>query len=320
MISGEGKYFTLIRCASDEEWRAERKNGVGASDVSSIMGLNKWKSPLEVWLEKTGRVEPEDIGDKPVVRFGNDFESVAGERFKEANPEATVRRVNAICQSIERPYMRASLDYEVRMPGRGWGVLEIKTSAYKDYFEDSMLTGYKAQVTQQLIVTGREYGIIWAFFRDTCEYAAYEVERDEGDVRAVEEAVDGFWKGFVETDAMPQALGCPTESKALTDYYGAPSEEFTPMLDEDVPGLDELAAIKAEMDALKRRKDAIENNLREIIGMTRGIETEARRVTWVRSVRTSYDYDALDAEHPGLRDQYRKTSITNGGIRVAERK
>lgn len=38
-----------------------RKKGIGASECAIVLGLCKYKSPYELWLEKTGRKEPEDI-------------------------------------------------------------------------------------------------------------------------------------------------------------------------------------------------------------------------------------------------------------------
>lgn len=40
------------------QWVEARRNGIGGSDVASIMGLNKFSSPLSVWLVKTGREDP----------------------------------------------------------------------------------------------------------------------------------------------------------------------------------------------------------------------------------------------------------------------
>lgn len=39
------------------KWRDERSTGIGATDVAAILGVHRWKSPLEVWAEKTGRIE-----------------------------------------------------------------------------------------------------------------------------------------------------------------------------------------------------------------------------------------------------------------------
>ncbi len=37
---------------SRQEWLEDRKKGIGGSDVGTILGLNKWKSPYQLWLEK----------------------------------------------------------------------------------------------------------------------------------------------------------------------------------------------------------------------------------------------------------------------------
>ena len=36
-----------------EEWLELRKKGIGGSDASIVCGINKYKSPVELWLDKT---------------------------------------------------------------------------------------------------------------------------------------------------------------------------------------------------------------------------------------------------------------------------
>lgn len=38
-----------------EDWLQIRKHGIGSSDAAAAVGLNPYKSQLELWLEKTGR-------------------------------------------------------------------------------------------------------------------------------------------------------------------------------------------------------------------------------------------------------------------------
>ncbi len=38
-----------------DQWLNVRKNGIGSSDAAAAVGLNPYKSQLELWLEKTGR-------------------------------------------------------------------------------------------------------------------------------------------------------------------------------------------------------------------------------------------------------------------------
>lgn len=57
-----------------EAWKEERKYGIGASDAGAMLGMSNWKSNEELWLEKTGLREPEDISGKPFVQYGHDAE------------------------------------------------------------------------------------------------------------------------------------------------------------------------------------------------------------------------------------------------------
>ena len=45
---------------SRSEWLQHRRKGLGGSDAAAVAGLNPWKSPFAVWMEKTGQIEPED--------------------------------------------------------------------------------------------------------------------------------------------------------------------------------------------------------------------------------------------------------------------
>lgn len=35
------------------DWLKLRRRGIGGSDVAAILGLSKWRTPLEVWQDKT---------------------------------------------------------------------------------------------------------------------------------------------------------------------------------------------------------------------------------------------------------------------------
>ena len=37
---------------NSDEWRQWRNNHIGASDASAILGLNPWRTPLQLWEEK----------------------------------------------------------------------------------------------------------------------------------------------------------------------------------------------------------------------------------------------------------------------------
>lgn len=322
-IFGENDRFTLIRCKDNAEWLQQRTKGVGGSDVAAIMGLSPWKTPAQLWLEKTGRVQPEDLSGKPYVEFGNIMEPLIGKWYSERHPDRTVRRVNAICQSLERPWAQASLDYEVK-DGERWGVLEIKTARTAQDWQDGVPLYYLTQTVHYMTVTGRTFADVAVFFRDTCEFAEYRIEYDEEDAQAIIGDVDGFWKDYVQADVMPQLKGTGGEVGSLTDYYGPASGPFTQMHDSGPDTVEVLQAISAYQDAAQREKVAKADKTAAIatlikhVGDGKGLETDVARVTWVRSKQTRFDTKAFAADYPELYERYCSEYTRNGGIRIKE--
>lgn len=320
------KPYTEIRFTGtpeeiNKQWVEARKNGIGGSDVASIMGLNKYSSPLNVWLVKTGREESPDLSDNQAVEWGNRLEDVVAEKFAEEHPELQVRRRNATMVSLERPWAFANIDRWVTDGHGNVGILEVKTVGMRRAadWDNGVPLYYLTQVMHYMSVTGYQYAWV-AVLIGGQEFREYYIERDEADIKAINDAVDTFWRDFVETDTAPALIGNDPEANALLSQHSDPSQEFISMLDEDVSMLDELQEIKDQMDDLKHRKTLIENQIKDLIGDNKGIETETKRITWVRSTRSSFDKKAFDAAHPGITNDYMKTSVTNGGIRISVKK
>lgn len=320
------KPYTEVRFNGTSEevnaqWVQFRKNGIGGSDVASIMGLNKYSSPLNVWLIKTGREESPDLSSKEAVEWGNRLEDVVADKFASEHHELKVYRKNATLISKARPWAFANLDRCVTDKKGNVGVLEIKTvgSRRAGDWDNGVPIYYLTQVMHYLAVTGYRYAWV-AVLVGGQEFREYFVPRDEEDIAAINEHVDTFWHDFVETDTAPTLIGNQPEADALLHQHTDPSTEMIPMLDMDVSMLDELQGINDQMADLKHQKTLIENQLKDLIGDYKGIETETKRITWVRSTRSSFDRKAFEETHPGVIQYYMKTSVTNGGLRITEKK
>lgn len=305
----------------NKQWVEARKNGVGGSDVASIMGINKYSSPLNVWLVKTGREPSPDLSDNEAVEWGNRLEDVVAEKFADEHPELKVYRRNATLVSIERPWAFANLDRWVTDGKGNVGILEVKTVGMRRAadWDNGVPLYYLTQVNHYMSVTGYQYAWV-AVLIGGQEFREYYIGRDEEDIATINNYVDTFWHDFVETDTAPALIGNDPEANAILHQHEDPSNEFIPMLDMDLGMLDELQQIKDQIDDLKHAKTLIENQLKDIIGDYKGIETETRKVTWVRSVRSSFDKKAFDQAHPGITQDYMKTNVTNGGLRISVKK
>ena len=45
------------------DWLELRKQGIGGSDTSVVCGISRYKSPVELWLDKTGQLPPQEAGE-----------------------------------------------------------------------------------------------------------------------------------------------------------------------------------------------------------------------------------------------------------------
>lgn len=320
-VKGEGTLFTLVRTPDGdrEAWLDQRRKGVGGSDVAAIMGLSPYRGAYEVWAEKSGLIEAPDISDNPAVIWGNILESVIGEHYAENHPDREVRRLNAVCQSIERPWAQASLDYEVKDPELGWGVLEIKTAGQRSEgkWDDGVPLFYQTQVAHYLSVTGRAFADV-AVLIGGQDYREYRIMRDEDDICAVESAVDEFWQR-VQTGEEPPIDGSPGEAEALFKRHQTSDGEVWDCGDMPREVADYIY-YKETAEAAKERLTKAGNALKQLIGDRKGIKCPDYIVTWPRGTKKTFDSKRFMEDHPDLYEQYAKAVPSNFGIRIKERK
>lgn len=174
------------------EWLAMRqKVGIGGSDAGTVLGLNPWCSNVQLWRQKTGQEVPEDISDKPAVRFGKIAEEHIRELFILDYPDMDVQYHEfwMYCNDAY-PWQFATLDGELTEDTGRRGILEIKTTTIQnkaqwDEWEGGIPQRYFAQVLHQLSATGWNFAILRAYIRyyKGGEFRAavrdYKIERDD---------------------------------------------------------------------------------------------------------------------------------------------
>ena len=67
---------------NEEEWHYLRSLGIGGSSVSTIMGVNKYESITDLWLEKTKQKERKNLDGNKLVEYGSKAEEHIRELFK----------------------------------------------------------------------------------------------------------------------------------------------------------------------------------------------------------------------------------------------
>ena len=160
----------IVIPSSREEWLQERKKGLGASDAGTIIGVNKWKTNVELWQEKVGLREPEDISHKPYVQYGHDAEPHLRALFALDHPElrVTYESPYKMIFSDELPFIFATPDGELEELATGRkGGLEIKTTEIMNPrqwadWKRRIPDQYFSQVCHQFLATGWDFIVLLA--------------------------------------------------------------------------------------------------------------------------------------------------------------
>lgn len=290
------------RHLSREEWLQIRTRGIGSSDAAAAIGLSPYKSPLELWLEKTGRKAPDDLSQSEPVFWGTTLEPILAKVYAERTGNK-VRRVNAVLQHPEHPFMLANLDRAIG----GDGVLEIKTAGHHSspFWEEGIPEAYQCQVLHQLAVTGRRWADV-AVLIGGQDFRIYRIEREDDKIAALVEREAAFWQ-HVDSDSAPPTDGSESSAKALGWLY--PRDAGTTI---DCTESSTLNTLFAELLSFKRQRtqfEFLEATHRQTIQAAMGEASVARfaggRVTW-RKTRDSVTTDVkrLLQEHPDLATRY----------------
>ena len=185
---------------SRDEWLKRRKSTIGGSDASAVVGMNPYKTNVDLWLEKTGQIIPEDISDKSYVKYGTEAEFHLRELFKLDYPQYDVFYVeNNLFLNNKYPWGHYSAD--------GWleerikiddnsdlitrkGILEIKTteilqSMQKEKWNKRIPDNYYIQILHGLLIMEADFAILKAQLKtvfDGVPYLQtkhYKIERSE---------------------------------------------------------------------------------------------------------------------------------------------
>ena len=237
---------------SKKEWLRYRQMGIGGSDVASLIGINKWKSPIELWLEKTGQSNEPQI-ESEAAQWGNIMEPVLRNHFAEVT-QKPVAEVKAILQHRDYPFMLANVDGVTTDDAGNPAILEIKTaSEYKRADWDGGVPAYyQSQIQHYLCVTGVQKTYCAVLIGGN-SFRIYEVDADAEVQTMLVKLEEQFWKK-VQNMVCPEMDGSDSAKKLLDSmYHGGISEEIV-LPTEAIEHIDAYLEASAEEDNAKAKK------------------------------------------------------------------
>lgn len=274
--------FTVKQAQDHSQWLAVRNMGIGGSDAGAILGKSKYRSPADVWLEKTGAREPADLSGNEAVRAGILLEPVVARMFEEDTGKKVTRR--GTLQSTTYPFMLANIDRQVVGEDAG---LEIKTAgawAEKLWEGDEIPDSYYCQCLHYMAVTGAKRWYIAALIGGQ-HFLWKTIERNETDIKILIDEETKFWD-LVKTKTPPPIDSSAACGSALSyRYRDADPGSVIDLPPEAGDIMAHLDSIADAMAGLKEDEQAAKNALMEMMkenetGIWKGKDGRIRKVTW----------------------------------------
>lgn len=294
-----------------EDWLAVRKQGIGSSDAGAAVGLNPYKSQLELWLEKTGRdttlpkADPHD--EESPMYWGNVLEPIVAWHYSKRTTNK-VRRINAVLQhpDPELPWMLANIDREV-IGTEDVQILECKTAGINGarLWKEGVPEYVVLQVMHQLAVTGKQAADV-AVLLGGQTLEIHRIERDEQMIARLIELERQFWQ-HVETDTPPPADGTASAESALRCLY--PEDNSLVADFSNHAGLTaafiELKAVRQSIANMEKREAELKQMLQQAMGSASRADFSSGYVSWCKAKDSiGLDVAQLLQDKPYLQAKY----------------
>jgi putative phage-type endonuclease len=291
------------------EWLAVRQQGIGSSDAAASVGLNPYKSQLELWLEKTGqgenldKVDPDD--ETSPMYWGTLLEPIVAAHYTRRSGNK-VRRINAVLQHPEHPWMLANIDREVT-GAEDVQILECKTAGMSGsrLWKDGVPEYVQLQVQHQLGVTGKQAADVAVLICGN-ELRVHRINRDDELIARLVELEAAFWH-LVQTRQAPAPDGSDSASKALQALYPRDSGATVDYSDDAAmsAAFADLVLARTALSTAEEHEARLKQRIQQVMGeATKAIFT-AGEVSWKRTADgTAIDTARLNKDKPAWLSTY----------------
>ena len=298
-----------------KDWKKERQKGIGGSDVAAVLGVSRWKSPLRLYLEKLGEIEPEQ--DNEYMLWGRKLEKLIIEHFVEVTGK-NVEKIDKILVHPEYPFMIANLDGYIPEED---AVVEAKTaSSYKldEWSGDNIPIEYVLQGQHYLAVTGCSK-VYYPVLVGGNTFFIKEMTRDEELINMIIDAEARFWYEHIEKRIPPEMTGVVDAKELLDKLYPNAKEGLRVELPQLEDVVNQLAVTQQKIKELEQLVDELQTKIKQEMGEAEIAEVGNFVITWKQVTTERLDTSRLKKELPDIYKQF-LTSSTSRRFSLKQKK
>ena len=283
------------------EWLALRRKGIGGSDAAAAIGLSRWKSPLQLFIEKTSGIKIEEDNER--MEWGKRLEPLIRNTFAEKSGLDVVE-----CPFIfafkEYPFMIANIDGVVTESDGSKALLEIKTvgeHSAKDW-DDGLPLEYYLQIQHYLAVCDLNKAYCATLIGGN-KFSYQVIERDEESINTIIALEREFWLNHVLKNVSPPVTD--KDSELLNSLYPKSTSDTAALPANADSIISEYLKLKQAEEDVKKQRTLCENQLKSMLGNNeRGISPNGFSIQWKTVNSSKLDTTKLKTDHADLVAKY----------------
>lgn len=324
-------------------WLEGRRTGIGGSDVAAVLGLNPWKTPLDVWNDKLGLSE--DKGMSEPAYWGTVLEDTVAKEFQ-LRTGKRVQNVSHQFADPETPWAIANIDRAIINPDIAKRVrpLEMTEKEIAKYgyrpittdiaFEAKTAHAFTAdlwgpsqelEIKQNNLRTEHEIplyyetqiqwycgilrlrGMYLAVLIGGSDFRMYWVDARPDVFQVIKEKCSAFWNNYVLTKTPPE----PINIEDVLKLYGRSNGKAIEAQGDLAINYGEYARLNGEIKELKKQQDAVKAKIAIDMKDNEILTLDGKKVlTYKTQTSKRFDSDSFKQEHLNDYFDYLKESST----------
>ena len=282
----------------------DRRQGLGGSDLPAALGFLPWRSPLEVYWEKTGASEQSEEKEEKVqalLKIGHLLEPYVISHL-EQEKNLVITRKQARLFHPEHDFLYGTLDGFLPDSEE---VLEIKTSQER-LWREGIPNYVLVQAAYYVHLTDAAGAKIVVLFRESGKLEEYSYSRDRDFEQALLQGAVRFWRDHIESRRPPQ----PTSYKELQALFPQAKEVKKIASEEMKECLQEMKVLEEEQKRIKAQIEFKKSSVCEYLQEASTLIDEENQIlaTWKTRASHRFDSTTFKVEHPEVYSHFLKAS------------